>query len=166
MSHTRAWWVLRLKAYKLQRKFGRINVNVINEEFLLFITFQWKASSATCVKKRGLWCLQKVRFGTCSTPVLDGLFDWKLTNCNVSLTASMSMWLMKNFCFSLRSNEKRAVRHVWKSVFYSASKKCVLAHVAQLALDGNFEPVLTTAPKKAHDTGSVTAAADLLFFEF
>ena len=67
MSHTRAWWVLRLKAYKLQRKFGRINVNVINEEFLLFITFQWKASSATCVKKRGLWCLQKVRFGTCRT---------------------------------------------------------------------------------------------------
>ena len=54
MSHTRAWWILRFEAYKLQRMFNRINVDVTDEEFLLFITFQWKASSATCVKKRVL----------------------------------------------------------------------------------------------------------------
>ena len=64
-------------------------------------------------------------FDTCRTPVLDGFFDLKLTNRNVSLTASVSMWLMRNICFSLHSNEKRAARHVWKSVLYSASKNCV-----------------------------------------
>ena len=64
-------------------------------------------------------------FSICRTPVLDGFFDLKLTNRNVSLTASMSMWLMRNICFSLHSNEKRAARHVWKSVLYSASKNCV-----------------------------------------
>jgi hypothetical protein len=41
-----------------------------------------------------------------------------------------------------------------------------IVHVAQLALDGNCDPVLTTALKTARDTGSVNAAADSLFFKF
>ena len=42
------------------------------------------------------------------------------------------------------------------------AKNCVLTHVAQLALDGNCDPVLTTALKKARETGSVTVAAVML----
>jgi len=50
-----------------------------------------KSSIRKHEKKHVLSALKIVLFDTCRTPVLDGFFDLKLTNRNVSLTASMSM---------------------------------------------------------------------------
>ena len=130
---------LRFQLYKPDASLKVSRLRRSKKQISFSFVFERNWASGNMKNSTFLSAFKIVLFGTCRTPVLDEFFDWKLTNCNVSLAASMSMWLINNFCFSLRSNEKRAARHVWKSLVYGASKKCVLAHVAQLALDRNCD---------------------------